>query len=193
MTADEVVWDLTHRAWRFGISVLLSPDTTVDSGDGFGCGGFFCDQTKRIAVATGRPEGAWVGVLIHEYSHLTQWIEGAPVWRSVKEGMWDWIDGKQIKNPRLAVKTVQDLEADCERRAIRMIRELDAPVNLERYTRTANAYIHFHNVIADKRKWYRKGVVMSEIDSLRAAANPTFDTDFSKTPPKLRAELEMLL
>jgi hypothetical protein len=193
MTADDVVWELTRRAWRFGVSVLLSPEATVDSGDGFKCGGFFCDQTRRLAVATGRSEDAWVGVLIHEYAHLTQWIEGAPVWRSVKEGMWDWIDGKAIKNPREAVRTVQELEADCERRAIRMIRELDAPVDLEKYTRTANAYIHFHNVIADKRKWYRPGTVMSEIASLRAAANPTFDTDFTKTSAPLRSELEKLL
>jgi hypothetical protein len=192
MTADDVVWELTRRAWRFGVSVLLSPETHVDC-DGFPAGGYFDGDAKTLAVATGRTEDVWIGVLIHEYCHLTQWIEGSPVWRKSRDEMWDWLNGKRIKSPRQAVQTVQDVEADCERRSIRLIRELDAPVNLDRYTRTANAYIHFHNVIAEKRKWYRPGTVMAAIPSLLAAANPTFDSDFTKTPAPLRRELEKLL
>jgi hypothetical protein len=34
---------------------------------------------------------------------------------------------------------------------------------------------------------------MGEVESLLAVANPEFDKDFRKTPPKLRAELEKLL
>jgi hypothetical protein len=192
MTADDVVWEITRRAWRFGVSVLLSPDRFVENA-GYPCGGYFCGDTKTLAVATGRMEDTWLGVLLHEYSHLTQWTEDAPVWREAKDDMWDWLDGKRVRNPRESVRTTQAVEADCERRTLRLIREMDAPVNLQRYTRAANAYIHFHNVIADKRKWFRAGVVMGEVESLLAVANPEFDKDFRKTPPKLRAELEKLL
>lgn len=192
MTADDVVWDITRRAWRFGVSVLLSPDKYIDN-DGFPCGGYFCGETKVLAVATDRKEDSWLGVLLHEYCHLTQWIEDQPVWRESRDEMWSWLDGKRIKDPRGAVRTVQAVEADCERRTIRLIREMGAPVDLERYTRSANAYIHFHNVMADKRKWYRAGTVMQEVESLMAACNPTFDRDFSKTPDALRKELEALV
>ena len=57
----------------------------------------------------------------------------------------------------------------------------------------ANAYIHFHNVLLAKRKWYRPGTIMAAIPSLMAAANPTLDTDFRATPKALRLELEKLV
>lgn len=194
MTADDVVWELTRRSWRFGVAVLLSPTKMVDC-DGYPCGGYFDEDAKVLAVATDRREDTWLGVLIHEFCHLTQWAENAPVWLAASdaEDMWSWLGGKRVKNAKDAIRRVQDVEADCERRAIRLIREMDAPVDLERYTRTANAYIHLHNVIADKRKWYRPGVVMAEIPELVAAANATFDTDFTKTPPALRKQLEAIL
>lgn len=193
MTSDDIIWDITRRAWRFGVSVLLSPDRTVEAADGIQCGGYFDEDSKTLAVATNRREEVWLGVLLHEYSHLTQWVEDAPVWRAAKSDMWDWLAGKRVKGIRESIRTVQDVEADCERRTIRLIRELDAPVDLESYTRCANAYIHFHNVIADKRKWYRPDVVMGDRAELLAVANPTFDRDFTNTPPALREQLERIL
>jgi hypothetical protein len=193
MTADDVVWDLTRRAWKFGVSVLLSPDSTVDC-DGYPSGGYFDPASKTLAVATGgRKQDTWLGVLVHEYCHLTQWAEDAPVWRASDAGMWQWLDGKAVKNIQADIRAVQEVEADCERRSIRMIREMGVPVDLERYIRTANAYIHFHNVIAKRRKWYRPDVVMAERAELLAAANPTFDRDFTKTPAPLLEQLERLL
>lgn len=192
MTPDEIVWEITRRSWRFGVSVLLAPTKTVDA-DGFQSGGYFDGDKKILAVATDRDEESWLGVLLHEYCHLTQWIEDAPVWLAYREDMWGWLEGKRIKNPQAAVKAVQDVEADCERRTIRIAREMEAPIDLEAYARAANAYIHFHNVMADKRKWYRPGVVMTEIPELLAAANPTFDRDFSVTSPELRKQLEALI
>lgn len=189
---EDIVWEITQRSWRFGVAVLLSPTEFVDA-DGFQAGGYFCGETKRLAVACDRKEDSWLGVLLHEYCHLTQWVEDMPEWRGYRDDMWTWLSGKRIKNPREAVRAVQALEADCERRTMRLARELQAPIDLDAYARSANAYIHFHNVMADERKWYRPGVVMQEIPSLLAAANPTFDTDFSKTPEGLRRELEALL
>jgi hypothetical protein len=192
VTTDEVVWEITRRSWRFGVAVLLSPSKMVNSSN-VECGGYFCDEQKVLAVAVDRSEEAWLGVLLHEYSHLTQWVEQTPIWRDYRADMWDWLEGRRIKDPAAAVKSVQEVEADCERRTMRLARELEAPINLETYARSANAYIHFHNVMADKRKWYRPGVVMAERPELLAAANPTFDTDFSVTSPELRKQLEACL
>jgi hypothetical protein len=193
MTADEVIAEISRRAWRFGVSVLLSPDEAVDSG-GFPSGGYFDGIGKTLAVATGgRSEESWLGTLLHEYCHLTQWVEQSPDWLGYGDGMWTWLEGKAVRNHLAAIRAVQSLEADCERRTIRLIQEMDAPIDLESYTRAANAYIHFHNVIADTRKWYRPDVVMGDLPDLLAAANPTFDRDFSKTPVKLRKQLEALV
>lgn len=188
MNADEVVREITRRSWRFGVAVLLSPQQTVDA-DGHPSGGYFDGETKVLAVACGRTEDSWLGTLLHEYCHLTQWVDNQPDWLAYNVAMWSWIEGKRVRNPLAAIRTVQATEADCERRAIRLAKEMDAPIDLERYTRAANAYIHFHNVIAETRKWYRPDVVMSEMSDLLATANPTFDKDFSKTPAPLRAAL----
>lgn len=189
MNADEVVREITRRAWSFGVAVLLSPGQTVDGGDGHRVGGYFCGESKVLAVACGRTQDAWLGVLLHEYCHLTQWVEGQPDWLAYDEKMWEWLAGKRVTNPKRAIASVQRVEADCERRALRLAREMDAPIDLDRYARAANAYIHFHNLIGETRKWYRPGVVMSEMPELLAAANPTLDKDFSKTSAALRTQL----
>jgi len=189
MTSEEVIREVIERSWRFGVAVLLKPEPRVSSGDGVQCGGFFCGDTRVLAVATGRDEEAWLGVLLHEYSHLTQWAESQRVWNEYREDIWDWLAGKRIRNPEAAVRSVQAVEEDCERRTIRLIQELQAPVDLERYVRGANAYVHFHNVILETRKWYRPDASLTENEAVLAAANPTFDRDFRKTPAALRKAL----
>jgi len=188
VNADEVVREITRRSWRFGVAVLLSPERHIDS-DGHPSGGHFDEDGKILAVATGRLQDTWLGTLLHEYSHLTQWVEGQPAWSLYRDEMWDWIDGKAIRNPRQAVKTVQVVEEDCERRAVRLIKELDAPIDVQKYARGANAYIHFHNTMAERRKWMRPDVIMMERPELLALCNPTIDAKFDKTPPLLRAAL----
>lgn len=191
MTADETLAEIIRRALKFGVTVVISPDRKVNDDDGAESGGWFCGDTRRLVVGTG--SSTWLGILLHEYCHVTQWIENGPLWRAYRDDMWAWLAGKSIKNPRAAVRAVQALEEDCERRTIRLIQELGAPVSIEAYTRSANAYLHFHNVMADKRKWYRPGTVMQDIPDLLAAANPTLDLDFTKTNAALRKELEKLL
>lgn len=193
MTFDEVLAYITHQSLSFGVAVKLYPARKVIGDDGTESGGFFCEETKTIAVGCGGSGDAWLGILLHEYCHLTQWVEDSPLWRGCSDDMWRWLAGKRVKNPAAAVRSVQAVEEDCERRTIRLIRELDAPIDVERYTRSANAYLHFHNVIRDKRKWYRPGTVMGDIPELLAAANPTLDKDFRKTPKALREELEKLI
>jgi hypothetical protein len=189
-TADAVVREITRRAWRFGVSVLLSPEPTVDC-DGRWTQGWFDGEGKKLVVGTGCDEQKWLGTLLHEYSHLTQWIEKAPVWLACDKvsNMDDWLDGKRVHAPGQMIAATRELEADCERRTIRLIQELDAPVDLERYARGANSYVHFYNIIAETRKWYALGRGPYSVPEVLAVANPTLDKDFSKTPKALRAAL----
>jgi hypothetical protein len=194
VTADEVAREITRRAWAFGVAVVLSPDEHVIS-DGLRVSGYFdaAPEVPILAVAWGMGADRRLGILLHEYCHLTQWAEDAPVWRNDRGNWADWLAGKSIKNIKGLIAAARELEADCERRTIRLIRELDAPVDVENYARGANAYIHFYNVMAEKRKWYRPGRrPYTDPDSL-AAANPTLDTDFRKTPKALRAAIENCL
>lgn len=186
MTAEEIVRELTSRAWTFDVSVLLSPKPAIVCDDGTKCSGWFNGETKQLIVSTGCPVERWLGVLLHEYSHLTQWIENCDIWREQSEAgdMWEWLNGKRERNIGRIIDLTQDLEADCERRALRLAQELSAPIDLESYARAANAYIHFHNVVRDKRKWVRAAGALSSPEILKHC-NPTIDTDYRKTPKAL--------
>lgn len=186
MTADEIIREITRRAWSFNVPVLMSPDSSVTATDGIHCSGWFEESPPCLVVSTGMPEADWLGVLLHEYSHLTQWAEGAAIWREHMKtpGMWDWLNGKPQKNAKAIVELTQEIEADCERRTVRLIRELRAPIDLGRYCQEANAYIHFHNVIRDKRKWTKIPGVLRSPEILKHC-NTTLDTDYQKTPKAL--------
>lgn len=173
----------------------MPPTATVAYTDDVRCSGYFdgSSETPVLAVAWGNCEDRRIGVLLHEYSHLTQWAEDAPVWREDKGGWTDWLDGKPVRNVRHLIAKSREIEADCERRTVRLIRELGAPVDLDRYIRSANAYVHFYNVMAEKRKWYQPERIPYNDPPSLAAANPTLDSDYSKTPPKLWKAIEACL
>lgn len=191
MTADEVAREITRRCWAFGVSVLIAPTDAV-SMDGRLVSGYFDGDARKMVVA-GR-FGGWIGTLLHEYSHLTQWAEDCDIWRRCSKAektasIDEWLDGKPQRGIAHLIDLTRELEADNERRTLRLIRELDAPVDVAEYARRANGYIHFHNVMRETRKWYRHDRRPYYTAEVNALCNDTIDTDFSKTPAALRAAL----
>jgi hypothetical protein len=187
-TDREVADEVVERAWRLGCSVIIKPSEYIDC-DGARVGGYFdCDPVIPVlTVAKNRRDGQWLGILLHEYCHLTQWVEGCDAWILTEKhtgNFFEWIGGKSVKNVLLSIRASQSLEADNERRTVRLIRELDAPIDIADYCRRANAYVHFYNVMADKRRWYREPGVLYSPEILEHC-NDTIDKDFSKTPKRL--------
>lgn len=190
MTTDQIVAEITRRAWSFGVSVLLAPGDSVPFDDGLRCAGYFSGDDTQPMLVVAKGSSRWLGTLLHEYSHLTQWAEGAPVWKASENVQWPaWIAGKKVRGVRKHLANSRELEADCERRAVRLMRELDAPIDIEQYIRGANAYVHFYNIVAEKRRWCSPERRPYDMPSVLAAANPTLDSDYSKTPKALRAAL----
>jgi len=190
VTPDEVVREITERAWRFGAAVVVAPGDHVMC-DGLRVSGYFDHAAEVPTLAVARGADRWLGTMLHEYSHLTQWAEGAPVWKADEtSGSWmEWVNGKHVRNAQRLIRITQELEADCERRAVRLMREMAAPVDVELYSRGANAYVHFYNIIAERRKWYSLSTRPYNVPACLAAANPTLDSNFTKTPKALRAAL----
>lgn len=186
MNADQIVHELTRRAWSFGVPVLMSPEASVALSDGSRCSGFFEEEPLLLHVSTGVPEHDWLGILMHEYSHLTQWAEKCAIYVEHKKApdVWAWLAGKPVRNAKKAVAVTRELEADCERRTVRLLHELKAPLDPAVYCQQANAYIHFHNVMAEKRKWVKAPGVLRRPEVYRHF-NTTMDEDFSKTPKHL--------
>lgn len=188
MREDEVANEIIEKAWRLGCSVLLKPSEYIEF-DGTKCGGYFdCDPViPVIAVAKERKDGGWLGILLHEYCHLTQWVEKCDAWRLTEKydgDIFAWVQGKPVKNAIASVRAAQGVEADNERRTLRLIKELNAPIDCAEYARKANAYVHFYSVVADRRKWYKEPSALY-VDEILQYCNDTIDSDFTKTPKKL--------
>jgi len=134
--------------------------------EGFRVGGYFDSEDSVLAVAMKRPFGAWVRILVHEYSHFEQCRYDVPAWRNstMPNGedsgqiLWDWIEKKgKVTDRRLvdAMYRTLDVELDCERRAVENLKRFGLPINVEAYARQAAAYMYFHPYSVIRRRWYR--------------------------------------
>lgn len=188
---DDIVLDIVKRCGHFGVSVLL-PSKDIFMHEGMEVAGLFDDTVPSLSCAVGGDPSNWLGILLHEYCHVTQWVEQCDVWREYDKEPWgidDWLEGKRVPNLARLVDVTQRMEADCERRTVRLIKELDAPVNLGDYCQQANAYLHFYNVVKTERKWYAKGKGPYRSKEVWPLFNKTIDTTFKTTAAQRKALL----
>ncbi len=109
--------------------------------------GSFDHETKVLSVCVSRKD--WLGVLAHELGHLRQWIERRTWFESGVDTAYtvfdDWLSGKQPRISRVkllsACRTVQKVEHDAERRAIKMIRTYKIVDDVDAHIRDANLYV----------------------------------------------------
>jgi len=194
MTPDAILLDIVKKCGRFGVSVLVADSDKVDC-DGIWTSGWFCEDTKTLAVAIGLEPKHWVEVLLHEYCHVQQWVEQCDVWRKVDKHtvqMQDWLDGTPCRNIKQVAADTRDMEMDCERRTYRLALELDAPIDLKEHARRANAYGHYHNVAVEVRKWFPKERGIYQSPSILPLFNATIDTEFKTNAAQRKALLSCL-
>jgi hypothetical protein len=107
-----------------------------------------------IKVAIGNKSNErWFGVLIHEYCHFLQWRESSKIWKNFEECNFN-ID-QIIKNPKKFKKEILillRLEADCERRAVRLIKEYELFDETE-YVKEANAVLYKYGFLYTDHFW----------------------------------------
>jgi hypothetical protein len=179
---------------RFGIQLQLLKKKHIMC-DGFSTSGFFREEEGKIAVAIGKPEEDWVATLAHEFSHFNQFKTRAKVWRNLTIGSSDagtlvelWIqkiielNEKQI---RKYISAVRDLELDCEKRTVRLIRKFKLSTDTKTYTMEANAYIMFYNAVMKLRKWCKPGKPPYNNSKILAKMSDRFDMNYSSISPSL--------
>ena len=54
----------------------------------------------------------------------------------------------------VVIDKVQRVELDCERRSVRKILDNDLPLDVELYTKKANAYVWFYRALPLTRRWF---------------------------------------
>jgi hypothetical protein len=143
---------------KYGVKCSLRPVKYLKLSGNIKCSGYFDETGKVLACATNKKD--WLQILVHEYAHLTQWVDDCNIWKKVSKfdsvnKMDLWLNGKSVKNYERHIDLVKELELDNEKRSVKIIKQfgLDSSIDTADYTRKANAYVQFYNYIKTTRKW----------------------------------------
>jgi hypothetical protein len=160
--------------------------------DDIKCGGYFDDGSDSgkpvLAFAQGRED--FIELMVHEYCHMTQWLEGIELWKICSDSMTiidEWLSGKDHpdKLVECAINNSRDLELDNEKRAVKIFKEWNIPVDLELYTKKANAYVNFYNYMKTTRKWSDPGNSPYTNKNILEAMSNKFDMNYQELTPGL--------
>lgn len=134
---------------------------------GLPCAGYFDEKIPKLAVATGKPFEEWIEILVHEYCHLNQFVENTDIWndRNIDDvdssAVLDlWLNHRVEMNPDQLLSCVLkiiDVEKDCEQRVVKLISELNLPIDPVLYAKKSNAYVLGYHAVKNQRRWFKAG------------------------------------
>ena len=156
------------------------------TGETVKCSGWFDEEKPELVVAMNRPD--WIEILAHEYSHLTQWVEQIKLWKDAEISLskvWEWLDGKNIKNIDKHIAVARDLELDNEKRTIEVIKLFGLKIDMENYVRKANAYVQFYNYMRKTRKWSKPNNSPYKNERVKSMMSTKFDMNYQVLTPKI--------
>lgn len=148
--------------------------------------GYF-DESVPVLVCSMLREDS-IGILAHEYCHLTQWIDNIPLWKKSEKSIPcidEWLKGKEIRNIKYHLAVCRDLELDNEKRAVKIIKKFDLPIDIDHYIRKANAYVQSYNYMLISRSWYKPGNTPYSNENLINAMPKKFNMDYSKLSKRI--------
>jgi hypothetical protein len=151
------------------------------------CAGYFDDQEKLLVVAKKHVD--FITTLIHEYCHLLQWKEQSKIWKSVDKDksfplVDKWLSGKEVKNYKQHLAAIRDLELDCEKRTVAMMKKWNIPT--DEYIQKANAYVHFYNWIAETRRWSTPNNSPYTNKHVISVMSSKFNMQYDKLPKRIK-------
>ena len=181
---QEFVTQIVTETAKAGVLCSFMPLPEIRVGGSVPATGVFDSDRRLLIVATGRPRKSWLGILAHEFGHYQQWRTDCSVWQATYLGngvygdnfVDQWLTGvcelsEEQRSRYFGVS--QDVELDCERRALRLLRRwLELEVDLEAYAIRASAYVYSYTVAAVERLWLRPGRLDSQLPRLRELCPP---------------------
>lgn len=167
-----------------GIKCDIRNVTYVKGGENIKCSGYFDEMNRILVVSKMHPD--FFHTLIHEYCHVLQWKENGPLWKNIDKSsplVDKWLTGKSVKNYKKHLAAVRDMELDCEKRAVELMKKWNFPIN--DYVKKANAYVQFYNWLAKTRRWsspenspYTNKIIVSAMPN-------KFNMDYSKMSKRI--------
>lgn len=118
------------------------------------CEGYFSDSPNR-EIRVARAGSGWLGILAHEYCHFLQWLE-KPQYILTSEdsagvivhniSIGQLVDNYSDCKIDKAFLRIAEMERDCEKRTVALIKHWKLPINKDMYIRQANLYIYLHHM-----------------------------------------------
>lgn len=152
--------------------------------------GYFSEDTREIVISI--KEENWLEILVHEYNHFLQFINNEEKYILINQGesnflneLWEWLDGNielNTNRKNLLFKTVQDMELDCERKSVEMIKQFNLPIDTEEYISIAHIYIFYYMFAKKNRCWFSENATIKDIMTEGNLQNLSLDIDFSTLP-----------
>ncbi len=169
-----------------GVKCIFKRSASVKYSDGVRCSGWFDSENRELVVGMKNPIA--FHILVHEYAHLTQWVDNAKVWVNVGDSleiMDRWLQGEDFRDIKKHLARVRDLELDNEQRSVSLIKEWNLSIDPSVYIKGANAYVHYYNWIYYTRKWskpknspYRNQIILN-------AMSTRFNMNYKKMSKKV--------
>ena len=179
---------------KFGVEIKEYQEKFINLSENIQCSGFFDDSVNSPYVD--KPTLAYANsfidspeVIIHEYCHMTQWLEGIELWRKANDSMVivdKWLEGQDFDNIDIHLSNVRDLELDNEKRTVEMIKKWSLPIDIELYTKKANAYVQFYNYLKETRRWSKPGRAPYSVIEILNVMSDKFDMNYLELESNIR-------
>lgn len=158
--------------------------------------GYFDDESRILAVATGPncSSSSVLEVLVHEYCHFEQWRKKVKVWKNsqlISVEKFKYFFDKNVKWSRSIQKYLDitiDLELDCEKRSIKLIKKLNLPIDVEVYAKKANSYLYFYSFLKERRNWYPLGKAPYKVKKIYDILPSDLKSGYKRIPKNLLNE-----
>lgn len=149
------------------IKISISLNNFVKYTDNSNVNGFFGlnnSTNNEFSFCVGKNINQWFPIFIHEYCHFKQWKESKNLWNQGELScgiIFEWLENNNAiidSNIYLHIKNIQDLESDCEKRTLSIIKKYFTNIiDPKLYGKKSNAYVLFYNIVRDYHKWYEIG------------------------------------
>ena len=186
MNKSELVSFIKKECKQRNIKCTLK-NTTYLKVDGVPCGGLFHPDIG-LMVAMGNDHA--YEILVHEYCHMTQWIEQIQEWKNhqkINSEQFDsWLAGGKCRNIKKYIKWIIELELENEKRSVKMIKKLKLDfIDINLYIKKANAYLQFYNWLLIHKSWTKPGKPMYKSKKVLSMMPAKFNMNYNKISAKL--------
>jgi hypothetical protein len=154
MTANQFISKAVCELLEDGFSLRLPMTRSIEGK----YGGWFSGEAKEKEFVVAMKRDCAFEIFVHEYCHYLQWKERPEFYNNKARGcdiVFDWLDGTDYSDKKLAnaFANVIELEWDCERLALQLIKRYKLPIDPKKYTRGANCYLFFYHTVHELRGW----------------------------------------